>query len=120
VDYLIDDAPFSDLLVWPGVEKLTVISGGKTVKDTSELLGSDGMKNLVNDMKTRYPDRYVFFDVPPLLTSADSLAFAPLVDYVLVVVETGKTSIQDVNRALKLIPSEKILGLIMNRQQGMI
>ena len=120
VDYLIDDAPISDLMVWPGVEKLTVISGGNTVKDSSELLGSLGMKNLVMDMKNRYPDRYVFFDVPPLLTCADSLAFAPLVDYVLIVVQAGKTSLQDVNRALKLLPSEKILGLVMNRQQNLM
>jgi non-specific protein-tyrosine kinase len=119
-DYLIDDAPFSELMVWPGVEKLTVISGGKTVKDSSELLGSLGMRNLVADMKSRYPDRYVFFDVPPLLTCADSLAFAPLVDYVLIVVQAGKTSLQDVNKALKLIPSEKILGLVMNRQQNLM
>jgi non-specific protein-tyrosine kinase len=119
-DYLIDDAPFPDLMVWPGVEKLTVISGGKNVKDSSELLGSLGMKNLVSDMKTRYPDRYVFFDVPPLLTSADSLAFAPLVDYVLIVVQAGKTSLQDVNKALKLLPSEKILGLVMNRQLNLM
>jgi non-specific protein-tyrosine kinase len=119
-DYLIDDAPISELMVWPGVEKLTVISGGKTVKDSSELLGSLGMKNLVADMKSRYPDRYVFFDAPPLLTCADSLAFAPLVDYVLIVVQAGKTSLQDVNRALKLLPSEKILGLVMNRQQNLM
>jgi protein-tyrosine kinase len=120
VDYLIDDTPISDLMVWPGVEKLTVISGGNTVKDSSELLGSLGMKNLVIDMKNRYPDRYVFFDVPPLLTCADSLAFAPLVDYVLIVVQAGKTSLQDINRALKLLPSEKILGLVMNRQQNLM
>jgi non-specific protein-tyrosine kinase len=119
-DHLIDDAPLSELMVWPGVEKLTVISGGKTVKDSSELLGSLGMKNLVADMKTRYPGRYVFFDVPPLLTSADSLAFAPLVDYVLIVVQAGKTSLQDVNKALKLLPSEKILGLVMNRQHNLM
>jgi non-specific protein-tyrosine kinase len=119
-DYLIDDVPFSDLVVWPGVEKLTVISGGKTVKDSSELLGSLGMKNLVMDMKTRYPERYVIFDVPPLLTCADSLAFAPMVDYVLVVVQVGKTSLQDVNKALNLLPSEKVLGLVMNRQHNLM
>ena len=119
-DHLIDDTPLSDLMVWPGVEKLTVISGGKTVKDSSELLGSLGMRNLVADMKTRYPDRYVFFDAPPLLTCADSLAFAPLVDYVLIVVQAGRTSMQDVNRALKLLPSEKILGLVMNRQSDLM
>ena len=118
VDYLLNDCPIQELFVWPGVEKLTVISGGKTVKESSELLGSPGMKNLVTDMKNRYPDRYVFFDVPPLLTSADSLAFAPFVDYILVMVQAGQTSLQDVNRALRLLPGEKVLGLVMNRQKN--
>lgn len=118
VDYLLNDCPVHELFVWPGVEKLTVISGGKTVKDSSELLGSPGMKNLVADMKSRYPDRYVFFDVPPLLTSADSLAFAPFVDYILVAVQAGQTSLQDVNKALRLLPGEKVLGLVMNRQKN--
>jgi len=118
VDNLIDGVPIPDMMVWPGVEKLTVISGGKTVTNSSELLGSLGMKNMVTGMKARYPERYVFFDAPPLLTSADSLVFAPLVDYILVVVQAGKTSIQDVNKALKLLPGEKVLGLVMNRQQN--
>jgi non-specific protein-tyrosine kinase len=115
VDHLIDDCPIQELFVWPGVEKLTVISGGKTVKGSSELLGSPGMKELVADMKSRYQDRYVFFDAPPVLTSADSLAFAPFVDYILLVVQAGSTSMQDVNKALKLLPGEKVLGLVMNR-----
>jgi non-specific protein-tyrosine kinase len=118
VDYLLHDCPCQDLFVWPGVEKLTIISGGKTVKESSELLGSPGMKNLVADMKNRYHDRYVFFDVPPLLTSADATAFAPYVDYILVAVQAGQTSLQDVNRALRLLPHEKVLGLVMNRQKS--
>lgn len=118
VDYLLNDCPIQELFVWPGVEKLTVISGGKTVKESSELLGSPGMKNLVSDMKNRYPDRYVFFDVPPLLTSADATAFAPYVDYILVAVQAGQTSLHDVNKALRLLPHEKVLGLVMNRQKN--
>lgn len=117
-DYLLNDCPIQELFVWPGVEKLTVISGGKTVKESSELLGSPGMKNLVADMKNRYPDRYVFFDVPPLLTSADATAFAPFVDYILVTVQAGQTPLHDVNKALRLLPHEKVLGLVMNRQKN--
>ena len=120
VDYLLNDCPIQELFVWPGVEKLAVISGGKTVQESSELLGSPGMKNLVMDMKNRYPDRYVFFDVPPLLTSADSLAFAPFVDYILVTVQAEKTSLHDVNKALRLLPGEKVLGLVMNRQMNVL
>jgi len=117
-DYLLNDCPIQELFVWPGVEKLTVISGGKTVKESSELLGSPGMGSLVADMKNRYPDRYVFFDVPPLLTSADALAFAPFVDHILVTVQAGQTSLQDVDKALRLLPGEKVLGLVMNRQES--
>jgi len=115
VDYLMDDCPVPELFVWPGVEKLTVISGGKTVKDSCELLGSPGMRDLVLDMKHRYPDRYVFFDAPSILTSADAIAFAPLVDHILVVTQAGQTSLKDLNRALELLPPEKILGLVLNR-----
>ena len=116
VDYLMDDCPITELFVWPGVEKLSVISGGKTVRDSCELLGSPGMRDLVLEMKHRYPERYVFFDAPSILSSADAVAFAPLVDYILVVAQAGRTSLVDINRAVELLPPEKILGLVMNRQ----
>jgi protein-tyrosine kinase len=115
VDYLMDDCPITELFVWPGVDKLTVISGGRTVRDSCELLGSPGMKDLVHDMKNRYPDRYVFFDAPSILSSADAVAFAPLVDFILVVVQAGQTSLKDLNRAVELLPPEKVLGLVMNQ-----
>jgi protein-tyrosine kinase len=115
VDYLMDDCPITELFVWPGVEKLSVISGGKTVRDSCELLGSPGMKDLVYEMKHRYPERYIFFDAPSILSSADAVAFAPLVDYILVVAQAGQTSLKDINRAVELLPPEKVLGLVMNR-----
>ena len=114
VDYLMDDCPITELFVWPGVDKLSVISGGRTVRDSCELLGSPGMRDLVHDMKHRYPERYVFFDLPSVLTSADAVAFAPLVDYILVVAQAGRTSLKDINSAVQLLPAHKLLGLVMN------
>lgn len=116
IDYLLDDTPVSNLITWPGIEKMTIISGGRTTVGSSELLGSPRMKELVDDMKSRYPDRFIFFDVPPVLCAADALAFAPLVDHILVVVRAGSTSIQDVKKSLQLLPKEKIIGLVLNRQ----
>ena len=117
VEYLMEGAPVSDLMVWPGVEKLTVISGGKTIGESSELLGSRGMKDLVEDLKKRYPDRYVLFDVAPVLAGADAISLAPMVDHIVFVVEAGRTSARDVERALRLLPQEKILGLVLNRHK---
>ena len=115
-DYVTDGCSVSDMIVWPGVDKLTVISGGRTVSESSELLGSPAIKELVEDMKGRYSNRYLFFDVPPVLTGADALAFAPLVDHILFVVRAGATPIPEARRALQMLPREKVIGVVLNRQ----
>lgn len=114
-DHLLDNLPLSELTVWPGVEKITIISGGRRIASGSPLLGSQRMKLLMEDVKNRYPERYVFLDSPPLLDGADALALIPLVDYVLVVVQAGKTSMDDVKKAINLIPQNKLLGIVLNR-----
>jgi protein-tyrosine kinase len=117
-EYFLDNCPIKDLIIWPGVEKLTLISGGKTLEGSSELLASPKMKDLMAEMKTRYTDRFVIFDVPPVLSTADALAFAPLVDHVVMVVQAGKTPLPDVKKALDMLPREKILGIVLNRHKG--
>jgi protein-tyrosine kinase len=116
VDYLMNGHPLNDLIVWPNIEKLTMISGGKTMTNSAELLGSPKMKDLVREIKHRYDDRYILFDTAPILGWADAIAFAPLVDCILMVVEEGRTSIKDINKALDMIPKEKFLGFVLNRR----
>jgi non-specific protein-tyrosine kinase len=116
VEYLVDDQPLQESIVWPGIDKLTLMSGGRTIQDSTELLGSPRMQTLVKEMKSRYDDRYVLFDVPPLLVGADALALAPYIDCILMVVEEGRTSSKDVQRAVEMLPQDKFLGFVMNRQ----
>jgi non-specific protein-tyrosine kinase len=115
IDYLADSAPVSELIKWSGIEKITLISGGRSCQESAEMLGSPRMKELVSEMKSRYSERYIIFDVPPILSGAEALTFYPLVDYVIVVVQAGKTSMDDVKKALQFIPQEKILGFALNR-----
>jgi len=117
IDHLTKEVPVSKLIQWPGIDKIVFISGGKTVSSSSELMGSPQMKNMVNEVKSRYVDRYVFFDTPPLLVGADAMTFAPLVDGIVMVVEANKTAKEDIQRALDLIPEEKFLGFILNREK---
>ncbi len=117
VDYFVDDVPLNELIIWPGIEKLSLISGNRTVTDSSELLSSPLMKKVVAEMKNRYEDRYVLFDAPPVLEHADAISMAPLVDGVIMVVEAGRTSKRDVQRAVDMIPREKFLGFVLNRQK---
>ena len=115
-DYLLDDCPLQRIIVWPGIEKLTLISGGRTVNNSAETLNSPRMLALVREMKQRYGDRYIFFDLPPMLGNSDALSFAPLVDAILLVVAAGRTPMPEVRKALALLPREKILGLVLNRR----
>ncbi|MCF6291634.1 MAG: polysaccharide biosynthesis tyrosine autokinase [Desulfobacterales bacterium] len=115
IDYLVDEVPISELLIRPDIEDLTFISGGRTIQESTELIGSPKMKDLIVEMKNRYKDRYIFFETPPVLYGADAVAFAPLVDGILFVVQAGRTSIQNVKKALALLPEEKFLGFVLNR-----
>jgi len=115
IDYLENDCALKDIIVWPNIDKLTLISGGRITANSSELIGSPKMRALVEEMKNRYGDRYLIFDVPPIMSGADAIAFAPMVDCIVMVVEEGRTSVDEVKKALEMIPAEKFLGFVLNR-----
>jgi len=117
VDYLVDGRPLSEIITWPGVEKMALIPGGAPIKESAELLGSPSMRELVADLKSRYPERYIIFDAPPILTGADVQTFVPLVDHIIIVVQAERTSMDDIARALHFLPEEKILGFVLNRSK---
>jgi len=115
LDYLAERAPMQAVITCSEIEKFTVISGGRGIDDSSEIIGSPRMQTLVNDLKSRYEDRYVIFDVPAILNAADALAFAPLVDGIVVVVGAGISRQQDLIKALDMLPTEKIAGFVLNK-----
>ena len=117
MNYLLKDQPLEELIIWPGVDKLTLISGGRTMDNSSELLGSPQMKTLIHEMKSRYKDRYVIFDTSPVLIGDDAISLAHCIDAIVMVVEEGQTSMKDVKKALEMLPQEKFLGFVMNRQK---
>jgi len=117
IDYFLDDTPLNELIIWPGIEKLTLISGDRTVYDSSELLSSDMMEKLVREMGDRYDDRYVFFDCAPILERAEAISMAPMMDGIIMVVEAGSTSKKDVQKAVSLLPKDKFLGFVLNKQE---
>jgi exopolysaccharide/PEP-CTERM locus tyrosine autokinase len=115
-DYLAGDLPLSELLLRPGiVERLVVLPGGRPLSNSSEMLSSPKMTRLVEEMKSRYRDRIIIFDLPPLLTSSDTLAFAPQVDAALLVVEEGITRKEELEQAVDLLSVTNIVGTVLNK-----
>lgn len=115
-DYLLDDQPVEDLLVHPGIGRFVLLPGGRALSNSTEILTSPKMVALVEELKHRYPSRIVVFDLPPLLHTADVLAFSPYTDALLMVVEEGKTTGEEVQRALTLVKgSRPVLGTVLNK-----
>ncbi len=115
LDYLYDDIPIEDLLINPGFDRLVLIPGRHTTEVSSELLGLPKMSALVHELKSRYQSRIILFDLPPLLTSDDALLFMPHYDAVLLVVEEGKTTRDELDRALSLLEEIPLAGIILNK-----
>jgi protein-tyrosine kinase len=115
-DYLLDDQPVEDLLVHPGIGRFVLLPGGRAISNSTEILTSPKMLALVEEFKHRYPARIVIFDLPPLLHTADVLAFSPYTDALLFVVEEGKTTAEQLQRALTLVKNSRpVLGMVLNK-----
>lgn len=117
-DYLLRQAEIPELLVNPGIPKLVILSGGNPLMNSSELLGSPRMERLLDEMKARYPDRFIIFDSSSLLSCADPLVLSRHVDGVLLVVESERTPKRDLERALGLLAESRIVGMVFNKAKG--
>lgn len=73
----------------PGMESLRVIASGPVPHDPAELLGSEAMEQMLQDLR-RYAD-FVLIDTAPVLVVSDALTIAPKTDGVLLVVDAAVT-----------------------------
>jgi capsular exopolysaccharide synthesis family protein len=116
-DYLVGDAALEDLLLHPRIGNLALLPGGKPVANTSELMRSPRMANLVRELCGRYPERVVVFDVPAVLSGADTLALSAYMDATILLVEECKTARDDVERACELLRNSNLLGIVLNKSR---
>ncbi|MDY6851620.1 MAG: polysaccharide biosynthesis tyrosine autokinase [Thermodesulfobacteriota bacterium] len=114
-DYLLGKADIPDLLVNPGIEKLTIIPGGRPLPNSTELLGAPRMEALIKQLKGRYSDRFIIFDSSPVLTCADPIVFSNFIDGVIIVVEAEKTSRKELTNALEFFKDKPVLGTVLNK-----
>ena len=87
---------------------------GKAVY-SAEYLSSRAMAELLDAARDKYD--YIIVDLPPLLVSADVRAAAHLIDAFILVVEWGRTTIDDVEKSLlsSSVLSERLCGVILNK-----
>ena len=101
-----------------GYERLVVLPARERCEDSSELLASQRTQECIREMRTRYKDRVLVFDLPPMLHADDALAFSRHVQSGLIVVGEGRTQRADVTRTLELLHDLPILGTVLNGVEG--
>jgi capsular exopolysaccharide synthesis family protein len=115
-EYLTDLIPIEELLVRPYyLEDLVVLPGGRPVENSAEMLSSPKMERLVLDLKASADKCVIIFDLPPVLATAETLAFSPQVDAALLVIEDGVTKKQDIARTMDLLSATNIIGTVLNK-----
>jgi Mrp family chromosome partitioning ATPase len=113
-DYVLNDVPVYKCMVNPGIERLVILPNCTPLDNSSELLGTPKMVALAKELKSRYPDRIVIYDMPPMLAQDDAIAFLPNVDAVLMVVKDGVTDIDDVRQCVDALSGANVIGTVLN------
>ncbi len=95
----------ADALVQTNIEKLIVLPAGSRHRRATELLASEQMAGLLRELASRYPDRIIIFDSPPLLATTEARVLATHMGQIVMVVAADATSQHAVNQALATIES---------------
>ena len=116
LDVLVDEeVELRQVLLRTNVEKLSILTSGTQHPRATELLASDAMNRLLEDMASRYSDRIIIFDSPPLLVTTESRVLATHMGQVVVVVEAQHTTQSAVHQALATIEACPVKLMMLNK-----
>lgn len=116
LDVLSDPAvKLPNVLLKTNIPNLSILPAGTRNVRSTELLRSDAMEDLLEELCTRYPDSIVIFDSPPLLMTAEAKVLATRLGQVLVVVEAFRTPRRAVEEVFATLEECPVVMSIMNR-----
>ncbi|WP_367184128.1 XrtA-associated tyrosine autokinase [uncultured Azohydromonas sp.] len=118
LDVLEGRATMPEVLLRTNIDKLTLLSAGTLHDRATEVLASDGMHSLLQEVAQRYDDRIIIFDSPPLLLTTEARALASHMGQVIMVVRAGHTSQSDVRAALDTIEFCPVKLLLLNQARS--
>jgi protein-tyrosine kinase len=114
-DYLSGDLDPAQIIYETGISRLAVVPNGKPRENSSELLLSRKMADLLSYLSASAPRRIIVYDMPPLLFSDDVIGFAPRVDGLLLVATEGLTTRASLESAREVLREMNLIGVILNR-----
>ena len=119
MDVLLDERlEMADVILKTNVATLSILPAGRSNKHATELLASRAMSRMLSEIASRYADRIVVFDSPPLLITSEAHALVGQMGQVVMVVEAETTTQHAVKEALRQIESCEHINLIYNKTKG--
>jgi exopolysaccharide/PEP-CTERM locus tyrosine autokinase len=118
LDIIEGKADMASVLLRTNVDKLTILPSGTPHPRATELLASETMAALLEDMATRYPDRIIIFDSPPLLLTTESRVLASHMGQILVVVRAESTLQATLQSALATIEACPVKMMVLNQARN--
>lgn len=116
-DHLQGGSGLSSLIKKTDIPKLSLLVAGPPPDNPSELLDSEKMEAVVDELTNRYPDRFIIFDSPPMQVAAETAVLAKHVDGVVLVVRWGGAAREQVKKLARMVDRDKIAGIVFNGVQ---
>lgn len=105
----------SDVMLTTNIDKLSLIPSGQLHDRCTELLASARMRDIIAELASRYDDRILIFDSPPVLATTESVTLASHMGQIVFVVQAERTRRQIVASALELIGHRERVSIVLNR-----
>jgi len=118
MDFLRGNTPITSIIHDTNIPKLKLVTAGTRHHHSSEMLASDKMKRLMQELSTRYSDRVVIFDTSPLLGASETNVLSQHAGQAVVVVEEGRTTHHQLEQALRLLDPDIATNLILNKSNA--
>ena len=119
MEYLLGEkSDISEILYSTNIPNLRIIPAGKSHHLSTELLASEKMYDAVEEFASRYPDRIVIVDTPPLLGINETAILANLAGQAIVVTEEYKSTLSDIQKAVGQLNPEMAIGFVVNKAQS--
>jgi capsular exopolysaccharide synthesis family protein len=112
--YLSGDVALEELIHQLPVPNLSLLPSGPLPPNPAELVSSERMKDLLKVLSSRYD--YVLVDSPPVINVADSIILSTLVEGVILVVHSGKSTreaVRHVRNELTAVGA-RLIGVVLN------
>lgn len=115
IDILLGEAKPEDVILRTSIRNLRFMPAGSRHEKATELLASEKMHLLMEELASRYSDRVIIFDSPPLLLTNESGVLASFMGQIVFVASANRTPQHAVQEALERIGSDKMVALMLNK-----